>query len=141
MKLLIKKTGNRYYRYSWEQMRSFPIKKDEAEYKLNIGEAELVDSFPSDPAKEDVVESRSVGHEQLQKTNNIVSLEDLRRERENREKLERDKAYFLNSILPKLSREDVIRLRDAALAGDTELEAELHRLGLAVELIPESSKK
>ncbi|MCH4866727.1 hypothetical protein [Bacillus sp. 1006-3] len=139
--MLIKKTGNRYYRYSWEQMRSFPIKKDEAEYKLNIGEAELVDSFPSDPAKEDVVESRSVGHEQLQKTNNIVSLDDLRRERENREKLERDKAYFLNSVLPKLSREDVIRLRDAALAGDTELEGELHRLGLAVKLIPESSKK
>lgn len=134
MKLLIKKTGNRYYRYSWEQMRSFPIKKDEAEYKLNIGEAELVDSFPSDPDKEDIVESHSVGHNKSQKITKVINLDEMRKEREGRKQLEINKEYFLNNILPKLNRDDVLRLRTAALVGDREFENEFHRTLLSIEL-------
>jgi len=47
--MLLKRTGNRYYKYNWEMMRSFPIKKADAEALIDSGEAELVECFPNNP--------------------------------------------------------------------------------------------
>lgn len=98
--LTLKKKGNRYYREDRFGMRSFPIKKTEAEKLLAEGKAELVDKFIFDYTYNDIAE------EQKEKSN-VLSITERIEARKEKEQTEEAIQKFKNEYLPNLTKEDL----------------------------------
>lgn len=104
--MLIKQKGNRYYRYSWAQMRSFPIKKVEALELIENGEAELVESFITDPTSQPITEeTKQVDEVQEEVTSTkVVSIKSMIEAKKKKKTLKKQKItlsreYYHNLIL------------------------------------------
>lgn len=118
--MLIKQVGNRFYRWSWRQARSFPIAKKEALKLLEAGEAEFVKGW--------YYEQPEPGKSRRCKRKNVVSLADARAKKQEQAKLEEAKAHFVEEVLPNLSQESLLRLVRAAESGSKEeYQAEIMR--------------
>lgn len=98
--MLIKQKGNRYYRYSWAQMRSFPIKKVEALELIENGEAELVESFITDPAPQPMTEeTKQVDEVQEEvKSTKVVSIKSMKRQKRKRKLCKSKRSFCEKSI-------------------------------------------
>lgn len=139
MMMLIKQKGNRYYRYSWAQMRSFPIKKSEALELIKNGEAELVEAFITDPtpqpieAEETKQEIKEVQDEV--ETTNVVSLNSIRKAKNEKESFTKAKEHFIKDILPNLNSNDMKTLLDfAARKDETGFHEEMMRIVLRMSI-------
>ncbi|CAI6276808.1 hypothetical protein NRS6085_11810 [Bacillus subtilis] len=118
--MLIKQKGNRYYRYSWDQMRSFPIKKVEALELIENGEAELVESFITDPAPQPITEeTKQVDEVQGEvKSTKVVSIKSMIEAKKEKENFEKD--HFVKRVLPKLNLTDIKKLTKLSFEKDSE---------------------
>ncbi|RUS04423.1 hypothetical protein EFW58_03333 [Bacillus velezensis] len=128
--MLIKQKGNRYYRYSWAQMRSFPIKKVEALELIENGEAELVESFITDPAPQPITEeTKQVDEVQEEvKSTKVVSIKSM---------IEAKKAkdHFVKRVLPKLNLTDIKKLTKLSFEKDSEgFQEEIMRIILRLDI-------
>ncbi|MEH7758111.1 hypothetical protein [Bacillus pumilus] len=128
--MLIKQKGNRYYRYSWAQMRSFPIKKSEALELIKNGEAELVEAFITDPTPQPIEDVQ----EEVRKTN-VVSLNSIREEKNKKENIEKAKEHFTKDILPNLNLNDMKNLINLSSKKDeTGFQEEMVRIVLRMSI-------
>lgn len=120
--MLIKQKGNRYYRYSWAQMRSFPIKKVEALEIIENGEAELVESFITDPTPQpNTEETKQVDEVQEEvKSTKVVSIKSMIEAKKEKENFEKAKDHFVKRVLPKLNLTDIKKLTKLSFEKDSE---------------------
>ncbi|MCY7679873.1 hypothetical protein MH122_13805 [Bacillus pumilus] len=135
----IKQKGNRYYRYSWDQMRSFPIKKSEALELIKNGEAELVEAFITDPTPQPIeAEVTKQENEEVQeeaKTTNVVSLNSIREAKNEKESIAKAKEHFTKNILPNLNSNDIKTLLDfSARKDETGFQEEMMRIVLRMSI-------
>lgn len=145
MMMLIKQKGNRYYRYSWAQMRSFPIKKSEALELIKNDEAELVEAFITDPTPEPIeAEETKQEIKEIQveaETTNVVSLNSIREAKNVKESITKAKEYFAKNILPNLNSNDMKNLINLSSKKDSEgFQEEMMRIVLRMSL-EETTKK
>ncbi|MBU8573744.1 hypothetical protein [Bacillus pumilus] len=143
--MLIKQKGNRYYRYSWAQMRSFPIKKSEALELIKNDEAELVEAFITDPTPEPIeAEETKQEIKEIQveaETTNVVSLNSIREAKNVKESITKAKEYFAKNILPNLNSNDMKNLINLSSKKDSEgFQEEMMRIVLRMSL-EETTKK
>ncbi|PGN53912.1 hypothetical protein CN978_29860 [Priestia megaterium] len=105
----IKQKGNRYYYYSWEQMRSFPIKKSEAIEKIANGEAKLVEYFMMEaaPEVEEVVAEEVIVVEEKEVKSNVIDFQAKKEEKQQREDMKKAKEIFNQEILPYMTSAEV----------------------------------
>lgn len=117
--MLIKQKGNRYYRYSRAQMRSFPIKKVEALELIENGGA-LVESFITDPAPQPITEeTKQVDEVQGEvKSTKVVSIKSMIEAK--KENFEKEKDHFVKRVLPKLNLTDIKKLTKLSFEKDSE---------------------
>lgn len=139
MMMLIKQKGNRYYRYSWAQMRSFPIKKSEALELIKNDEAELVEAFITDPTPEPIeTEETKQEIKEIQvesETTNVVSLNSIREAKNEKERIAKAKEHFTKNILPNLNSNDMKTLLDFASREDeTGFQDEMMRIVLRMSI-------
>lgn len=139
MMMLIKQKGNRYYRYSWAQMRSFPIKKSEALELIKNDEAELVEAFITDPTPEPIeTEETKQEIKEIQvesETTNVVSLNSIREAKNEKESIAKAKEHFTKNILPNLNSNDMKTLLDFASREDeTGFQDEMMRIVLRMSI-------
>ncbi|MGG1021142.1 hypothetical protein G3M81_23285 [Bacillus paralicheniformis] len=129
----IKRKGNRYYYYSWEQMRSFPIKKDKALVLIQNGEATLVDRFMMEPTPEipTVIENKPHSCKKTE-MNNVINFNAKREERIQRRSLDEAKDHFINHVIPKMSVDDIRKLADLSREDSMKFEEELMKMVLKV---------
>ncbi|MEM5028908.1 hypothetical protein [Bacillus pumilus] len=137
--MLIKQKGNRYYRYSWAQMRSFPIKKSEALELIKSGEAELVEAFITDPTPQSIeTETVKQETEDVQKelqTTNVVSLNSIREAKNEKENITKAKEHFTKDILPNLNLNDMKNLINLSSKKDeTGFQEEMMRIVLRMSI-------
>ncbi|WHF25335.1 hypothetical protein QJS65_10785 [Bacillus altitudinis] len=137
--MLIKQKGNRYYRYSWAQMRSFPIKKSEALELIKNDEAELVEAFITDPTPEPIeTEETKQEIKEIQvesETTNVVSLNSIREAKNEKESIAKAKEHFTKNILPNLNSNDMKTLLDFASRKDeTGFQDEMMRIVLRMSV-------
>ncbi|MCY8282809.1 hypothetical protein [Bacillus inaquosorum] len=134
--MLIKQKGNRYYRYSWAQMRSFPIKKVEALELIKNGEAELVESFITDPAPQPITEETKVVDEvQEVKSTKVVSIKSMKEAKKEKENFAKAKDQFLKRVLPKLNLTDMKKLTELSFKKDSEgFQEEIMRIILRLNI-------
>lgn len=143
--MLIKQKGNRYYRYSWAQMRSFPIKKSEALELIKNGEAEIVEAFITDPTPQPIeAEETKQAIQEVQEeveTTNVVSLNSIREVKNKIESITKAKEHFTKNILPNLNSNDMKNLINLSSKKDIEgFQEEMMRIVLRMSL-EESTKK
>ncbi|WP_342487323.1 hypothetical protein NSQ30_10800 [Bacillus sp. FSL R7-0651] len=137
--MLIKQKGSRYYRYSWAQMRSFPIKKSEALELIKNGEAELVEAFITDPTPQPIEAELTKQEiedvqEEVQKTN-VVSLNSIREAKNEKENIEKAKEHFTKDILPNLNLNDMKNLINLSSKKDeTGFQEEMVRIVLRMSI-------
>jgi len=118
--IFIKKKGNRYYKESRRDFRSFPIKKVEAEKLITEGKAELVERFIWDI--EDLINVPEQQEQPIkvitEQPKNIISLQAKREQKQEaklyQEELAKAKDHFLNHIIPNVSRENLLRLTECS---------------------------
>ncbi|WP_370956811.1 hypothetical protein AB3239_11410 [Bacillus subtilis] len=135
--MLIKQKGNRYYRYSWAQMRSFPIKKVEALELIENGEAELVESFITDPAPQPMTEeTKQVDEVQEEvKSTKVVSIKSMREAKKEKENFAKAKDHFVKRVLPKLNLTDMKKLTELSFKKDSEgFQEEIMRIILRLNI-------
>ncbi|WP_213411553.1 hypothetical protein [Bacillus subtilis] len=135
--MLIKQKGNRYYRYSWSQMRSFPIKKVEALELIENGEAELVESFITDPAPQPITEeTKQVDEVQEEvKSTKVVSIKSMREEKKEKEDFAKAKDHFVKKVLPELNLTDMKKLTELSFKKDSEgFQEEIMRIMLRLNI-------
>jgi len=135
--LEIKKVGNRYYYFSYRQLRSFPIKKAEALAKIENGEAELVESFITDQVIPEVPEAIVLAKEETEQvetnSNTVVSFANRFQAKQEKESLNNAMSHFLNNILPNMNMEEMKRLTQLASNSDNFIE-ELMRTTLRITM-------
>ncbi|UZD72412.1 hypothetical protein [Bacillus siamensis] len=137
MTMLIKQKGNRYYRYCWAQMRSFPIKKVEALELIENGEAELVESFLTDPPPQPIAEETKQADEAKEevKSTKVVSIKSMLEAKEEKENFTKAKDHFLKKVLPKLNLTDMKRLTELSFQKDSEgFQEEIMRIMLRLNI-------
>ncbi|WP_342498270.1 hypothetical protein [Bacillus sp. FSL M8-0350] len=137
--MLIKQKGNRYYRYSWAQMRSFPIKKSEALELIKNGEADLVEAFITDPTprsiEAEVTKQEIEDVQEEVKTTNVVSLNSLREAKNEKENITKAKEHFTNNILPNLNLNDMKNLINLSSKKDSKgFQEEMMRIVLRMSI-------
>lgn len=135
--MLIKQKGNRYYRYSWAQMRSFPIKKVEALELIENGDAELVESFITDPAPQPITEkTKQVDEVQEEvKSTKVVSIKSMREAKKEKENFAKAKDHFVKRVLPKLNLTDMKKLTELSFKKDSEgFQEEIMRIILRLNI-------
>ncbi|MEH7790440.1 hypothetical protein V7358_13715 [Bacillus pumilus] len=137
--MLIKQKGNRYYRYSWAQMRSFPIKKSEALELIKNGEAELVEAFITDPTPQPIeaeVSKQEIEAAQEEvETTNVVSLNSIREAKNEKESITKAKEHFTKNILPNLNLNDMKNLINLSSKKDeTGFQEEMVRIVLRMNI-------
>lgn len=135
--MLIKQKGNRYYRYSWAQMRSFPIKKVEALELIKNGEAELVESFITDPAPQQITEeTKQVDEVQEEvKSTKVVSIKSMREAKKEKENIAKAKDHFVKRVLPNLNLTDMKKLTELSCEKDSEgFQEEIMRIILRLNI-------
>lgn len=122
-------------------MRSFPIKKVEAEALLKTGEAVRVERFINDPVIEvkEVVKETTVLKEEFTKPNNIVNFEDKFKAKQEEKEFHNAVNHFKNNILPKMTYEETKELTKLALSKGN-FEEELLKIALRVILEEEQQK-
>ncbi|OYD12283.1 hypothetical protein CHR37_04820 [Bacillus velezensis] len=133
--MLIKQKGNRYYRYCWAQMRSFPIKKVEALELIENGEAELVESFITDPTPQLITEETKQADEAQEevKSTKVVSIKSMREAK--KENFAKAKDHFVQRVLPKLNLTDMKRLTELSFKKDSEgFQEEIVRIMLRLNI-------
>lgn len=126
----IKQKGNRYYRYSRMQMRSFPIKKVEALELIEKGEAELVEFFITDPeyfndyrnqeveeTVDEIEEKEEVVIEEVEPTN-VVNFADKFKANQEKKALDNAVSHFVNDILPNLNMDEIKNMMDVTKSRD-----------------------
>lgn len=143
--MLIKQKGNRYYRYSWAQMRSFPIKKSEALELIKNGEAELVEAFITDPTPQpiepEVTKQEIEDVQEEVKATNVVSLNSIREAKNEKENIAKAKEHFTKNILPNLNSNDMKKLINLSSNKDSEgFQEEMMRIVLRMSF-EETTKK
>ncbi|WIT27847.1 hypothetical protein [Bacillus phage SPbetaL6] len=135
--MLIKQKGNRYYRYSWAQMRSFPIKKVEALELIENGEAELVESFITDPTPQPITEeTKQVDEVQEEvKSTKVVSIKSMIEAKKAKENFAKAKDHFVKRVLPKLNLTDMKKLTELSFEKDSEgFQEEIMRIILRLNI-------
>ena len=135
--MLIKQKGNRYYRYSWAQMRSFPIKKVEALELIENGEAELVESFITDPTPQPITEeTKQVDEVQEEVTSTkVVSIKSMIEAKKEKENFEKAKDHFVKRVLPQLNLTDIKKLTKLSFEKDSEgFQEEIMRIILRLDI-------
>ncbi|KXJ35287.1 hypothetical protein AX282_06065 [Bacillus spizizenii] len=135
--MLIKQKGNRYYRYSWAQMRSFPIKKVEALELIENGEAELVESFITDPTPQPITEETKQVYEEQEevKSTKVVSIKSIRETNKEKENFAKAKDHFVKRVLPKLNLTDMKKLTELSFKKDSEgFQEEIMRIILRLNI-------
>lgn len=135
--MLIKQKGNRYYRYCWAQMRSFPIKKVEALELIENGEAELVESFITDPTPQLITEETKQADEAQEevKSTKVVSIKSMREAKKEKENFAKAKDHFVQRVLPKLNLTDMKRLTELSFKKDSEgFQEEIVRIMLRLNI-------
>lgn len=135
--ILIKQKGNRYYRYSWAQMRSFPIKKVEALALIENGEAELVESFITDPTPQPITEeTKQVDEVQEEvKSTKVISIKSMREAKKEKENFAKAKDHFVKRVLPKLNLIDMKKLTELSFKKDSEgFQEEIMRIILRLNI-------
>ncbi|WP_339239819.1 hypothetical protein NST06_10715 [Bacillus sp. FSL P4-0322] len=140
--MLIKQKGNRYYRYSWAQMRSFPIKKSEALELIKNGEAELVKAFITDSTPQPVEEEAKSEKEVVENVQSakVISLKSIRKAKSEKESFEKAKDHFTKNILPNLNSSDVKKLIKLSSKKDGEgFQEEMMRIVLRMSIDEEIS--
>jgi hypothetical protein len=100
--IAIKKKGNRYYKEDRFSIRSFPIKKTEAEKLITEGKAEFVDFFIWE--LREYTESQE---QQEQKLTNVISITDRVKEKQEKAITQEAINKFMSEYLPKLTHEDI----------------------------------
>lgn len=132
--MLIKQKGNRYYRYSWAQMRSFPIKKAEALELIKNGEAELVEAFITDPTPQPVEKEEKEATEDKQ-TSKVINLKSIREAKNEKENFEKSKDHFIKDILPNLNSNEMKNLINLSSKKDIKgFQEEMMRIVLRVSI-------
>ena len=117
--IFIKKKGNRYYKESRFDFRSFPIKRIEAKKLLSEGKAELVERFIWDMEEfRNTPEQQEQPIKAVEQPKNIISLQAKREQKEGaklyQEELIKAKDHFINHIIPNVSRENLLRLTECS---------------------------
>jgi hypothetical protein len=91
-------------------MRSFPIKRTEAEKLITEGKAELVEKFLHDYTYEDMKQEQQ--HEQ--KLSNVIDITDRIRAKQEKEKTQEAINKFMSDYLPKLTHDDIQTILSAS---------------------------
>jgi hypothetical protein len=146
--LEIKQKGNRYYRFSRMQFRSFPIKKSEALELIAKGEAVLVERFLTDPTiieevspvqvtKIEVIETVQEVKEEVKqpetKSNKVVNFSDRFQAKQEKKSFDDAMSHYINNILPNLKLDELKRMMDAGQDSDN-FKEELIRATLRISL-------